>query len=889
MVVAGETIDNDNSLSNNMALEPYVSGNTDVSSYTNIMFIDNVLEDTKTQDNTLFSSYCNDTTYPLVYKYNTDRESIMEFLANFNSNDIERISFAFHGPSQVDNSIKTSTNFINNEPLFVDNDVVKDADTFSDNVTFVKNLITLFPNLKNIDFLGCNLLNLDNYKQYFELLKVNNDNLLIGASDDNTGNVKTGGDWTMETTMENVKNIYFNDTIDNYTSLLDSIGDTFSRGDLNYRVTKTANSLFLNGGKAYISSGNPTGVLEIPRTAFNSANANTYNVTAIGNNAFKDTTNLTEVTFSLPSYVTSIGSSAFRGSSLTTITIPDSVTSIGFMEFYGATSLTSITIPTSVTSIGTSVFQGASSLTSITIPESVTSIGVDAFRESGLTSITIPASVTSIGRGAFYGALKLKTVYIADGVTSIGANAFYNASSLTSITIPASVTIIGDDTFYGATSLTSITIPEGVTSIGTGAFYNASNLTSITIPASVTIIGDDAFEGALKLKTVYIADGQLGITSPSNGPISFKGATDVNIYPVGAVVLPEAINGIITIPAPSSAISGSESEKNAKRSVFISNMFKSNKTKIESASKLVASATALGVDPSIVTKANVRVLLGSTSATGYPSGVTDFNVSDLDEDEGVYVHLQDDGDEIQLTTVNGQLVRVVKTTSGFDLFTGTGLSTAENVIEGHTDTVDGLHFVIGSVTAQNNGTEPEPEPGSGGGSSGAMVPICFPAGTPVMTDKGEIAIEKLNPDVHTIRGKSIVAITETSPLFKYIIRIEKDALGKNVPCRRTEISRDHEVFYKGKMMRSEDLVEKCEGVYRIKYERETLYNVLMEKHDKMMINNLICETLDPRNIMAKICGGKYTKREKKKICDELNEALMKNDVNGCKKLYRSLR
>ena len=885
MVVAGETIDSDNSLSNNMALEPYVSGNTDVSSYTNIMFIDNLVEDAKNQDNTLFSGYCNDTTYPLVYKYNTDRESIMEFLANFNSNDIERISFAFHGPSQVDDSIKTSTNFIHNEPLFVDNDVVKDADTFSDNVTFVKNLITLFPNLKNVDFLGCNLLNLDNYKQYFELLKVNNDNLLIGASDDNTGNVKTGGDWTMETTMENVKNIYFNDTIDNYTSLLQT-GSTFSSVGLNYIVTSPSHSVFRNGGTAYITSGNPTGVLQIPRTAQNVATFYTYNITAIGNNAFKDRTNLTEVTFSLPSYVTSIGSSAFRGSSLTTITIPDSVTSIGFMEFYGATSLTSITIPTSVTSIGTSVFQGASSLTSITIPESVTSIGVDAFRESGLTSITIPASVTSIGRGAFYGALKLKTVYIADGVTSIGANAFYNASSLTSITIPASVTIIGDDTFYGATSLTSITIPEGVTSIGTGAFYNASNLTSITIPASVTIIGDDAFEGALKLKTVYIADGQLGITSPSNGPISFKGATDVNIYPVGAVVLPEAINGIITIPAPSSAISGSESEKNAKRSVFISNMFKSNKTKIESASKLVASATALGVDPSIVTKANVRVLLGSTTNTEYPSGVTNFNVSDLDEDEGVYVHLPAVGDEIKLT-VNGKFVRVIKANSGFDLRYNDGAGLAENVDEGYTGKVDGLDFVIGSVTAQNNGTEPEP--GSGGGSSGAMVPICFPAGTPVMTDKGEIAIEKLNPDVHTIRGKSIVAITETNPLFKYIIRIEKDALGKNVPCRRTEISRDHEVFYKGKMMRSEELVEKCEGVYRIKYHRETLYNVLMEKHDKMIINNLICETLHPRNIMALISRGKYTKREKKKICDELNEALMKNDVNGCKKLYRSLR
>jgi homoserine kinase len=91
------------------------------------------------------------------------------------------------------------------------------------------------------------------------------------------------------------------------------------------------------------------------------------------------------------------------------------------------------------------------------------------------------------------------------------------------------------------------------------------------------------------------------------------------------------------------------------------------------------------------------------------------------------------------------------------------------------------------------------------------------------------------------------------------------------------------------MMRSEDLVDKCEGVCRIKYHGAILYNVLMEKHDKMVINNLICETLHPNNIMAKICGGKYTSEEKKKLYNELNSALITNDLNACKKLYASLK
>jgi hypothetical protein len=179
--------------------------------------------------------------------------------------------------------------------------------------------------------------------------------------------------------------------------------------------------------------------------------------------------------------------------------------------------------------------------------------------------------------------------------------------------------------------------------------------------------------------------------------------------------------------------------------------------------------------------------------------------------------------------------------------------------------------------------------GDGAGAGVPAVPICFPAGTPVMTNKGEVAIEKLNPDVHKIRGKRIVAITETSPTFKYIIRIEKDALGPNIPSRRTEISRDHEVFYKGKNVRSEELVGKSSGVYRIRYHGATLYNVLMEKHDRMLVNNLICETLHPNNIMAKICGGKYTTQEKKKIYKELNDALIRNDLNACKKIYASLK
>jgi hypothetical protein len=120
-------------------------------------------------------------------------------------------------------------------------------------------------------------------------------------------------------------------------------------------------------------------------------------------------------------------------SSLTSINIPDSVTSIGNNAFECCISLTSINIPKSVTSIADSTFRSCG-LTSIDIPESVTSIGICAFWRCGLTSITIPKKVTSIGEGAFYDCTNLTTAVLPDGLTSIGEGAFDDCTSLTSIT-----------------------------------------------------------------------------------------------------------------------------------------------------------------------------------------------------------------------------------------------------------------------------------------------------------------------------------------------------------------------------------------------------------------------------------------------------------------------
>ena len=167
-----------------------------------------------------------------------------------------------------------------------------------------------------------------------------------------------------------------------------------------------------------------------------------------------------------------------------------------------------------VTAIGGWAFRGCTSLTSITIPDSVAYIDYESFRGcTSLTSLIIGNGVTYIDKDMFYGCTSLTSVTIGNGVTSIGESAFRDCTSLTSVTIPDSVTSIGDDAFFWCTSLTSVTIPDSVTSIGWGAFSDCRSLTEINFKGTKAqwkaINKGIAWNNNMENYTVHCTDGDL--------------------------------------------------------------------------------------------------------------------------------------------------------------------------------------------------------------------------------------------------------------------------------------------------------------------------------------------------------------------------------------------
>ena len=168
----------------------------------------------------------------------------------------------------------------------------------------------------------------------------------------------------------------------------------------------------------------------------------------------------------------------------------------------------SVTIPQSVTSIGDRAFDGCSALTTLSLGEKIKTIGNCAFENcTSLTGVTIPQSVTSIGYYAFEGCTNLNPLTIKGPITSMGNYAFAGSTYLTSLTLSDDIQTIGNFAFVGSTSLKTVTLPKNLTSIGEYAFADCSELESITIPEKVETIEPDTFNGCSNLESIMLPAG----------------------------------------------------------------------------------------------------------------------------------------------------------------------------------------------------------------------------------------------------------------------------------------------------------------------------------------------------------------------------------------------
>ena len=334
-----------------------------------------------------------------------------------------------------------------------------------------------------------------------------------------------------------------------------------------YKIDESATKFSVKDGVLYDKAG--TKLISVP--ANKAGNLDLSGIKDINANAFYNCSKLTEVTFpatmtkipdsafanwqmtadttfSIPSGITSIGASAFKGSTLAgAITIPETVTSIGANAFEN-TNITSITLPSKLKTIGTSAFKGTDLAGAITIPDTVTSIGANAFENTKITGVTLPKNLTKLENAVFKNTALTGKMELPATLTSIGDSVFEN-TDITSVTLGDKITSIGKSAFSG-TALTEVTLPETIKTIGETAF-KGTMITSIVIPKNVTTLGKQSFANIEALTKVTIAE---GIKSVGTGADIFSGCSIAEVtLPSTLTTMPQSMfkgNVFTTITLP---------------------------------------------------------------------------------------------------------------------------------------------------------------------------------------------------------------------------------------------------------------------------------------------------------------------------------------------------
>ncbi len=225
-------------------------------------------------------------------------------------------------------------------------------------------------------------------------------------------------------------------------------------------------------------------------------------VVKIVSDAFANTS-ITELT--IPDSISTIGDRAFQNIKITEVTLPESVTRLGEDIFYNCTQLSQVNLPAQLTSIPSGMFEKCNSLKQIILPLGLREIKSGAFQNTGLTEINLPYGIQSLGSFCFSGS-SLSEITLPNTITSMGTYIFSSCRELTKVKLSSNLTTIPDYAFSSCVKLNDIVLPSSIESIGGSAFSGCNLLTKLSIPSGVKSIGNYAFRNS-SINSILFSEG----------------------------------------------------------------------------------------------------------------------------------------------------------------------------------------------------------------------------------------------------------------------------------------------------------------------------------------------------------------------------------------------
>jgi hypothetical protein len=656
-----------------------------------------------------FQSYVNAQSFAIMYSPDSTMTDLSAVLHQ-KFTTITRIAVVSH--------YHPTPTFINNAPLFSSSDLLPGTTTYSENVQGLINILQGF-NVANIDFLACNSLLDPNWVQYYSILQAAHAGVILGASSDNTGNLKYGGNWTMENTNENVQTIYFNSSIEKYASLLATIAITYPFGILNYSYTvgiSTASLLSVTG--------TITGAVIIP--PFITVDSVNYTVAGHMAATFTSQTLITSVV--ITPLFTSLSNSAFKNcTKLKTITFPNTLVNAGTSCLQDCILLTDFNWPTAMRTVPIYFMHSCNAYSRpLIIPNWITTISHSSFPFTNIPSIFIPpncvmgsymvtscnqmtsATIYSTGwlpADAFQGCTALKTATFGPGVTGLSENAFNVCAQLSSVTLPSTLLQFNNTSFRQCSKLKYMQIPSSVTLFGatnahTAAMYITvfdfmhetsfpAELTgSIQLANSAFVSGVSKFNVSTKVQNMpnYLAM----VARYSNVTYTGFGTVDFTQY-ISAIPMTSSTS--VTLDAISSAdltdvtiIGSSVAEQKSFTSNSVLALFGANTA--EKQLVLPVGSILPGFSSSLTKQV---YLFNASAKVAYGKVTRIFKASILNLN---FYAVLDAGDTLIVET-NGDYVTITRSENIFTFVTGKNVTSTMPL--GDTYVYDGLSMLLGSL------------------------------------------------------------------------------------------------------------------------------------------------------------------------------------------------